>query len=63
MTNLEIILSIALYLIIGLWLSYKREWYKHDEDQVLSMLFAIAFMPLNFITIIIRELILRKWNN
>ena len=67
MTTLEIILSLMLYISFGMWLCFKRNWYKSMELEIDGILFmnalAIVFMPLNFIIIVFRELILREWDN
>ncbi len=67
MTTLEIILSLMLYISFGMWLCFKRNWYKSMESEIDGLLFmntlAIVFMPLNFIIIVFRELILREWDN
>lgn len=68
MTTLEIILSLILYILIGLWITYKRNWYKSsilnsDGDIFTFNLFAVLLMPFNLIIVILREFIIREWNN
>ena len=67
MTTLEIILSTILYISLGLWITYKRNWYngmRQDNAERFNInLLAVVLMPLNLIIVIFRELILREWDN
>jgi len=67
MTTLEIILSLMLYISFGMWICFKRDWYESQATDGGEALFlngiAILCMPLNLIIIIIREFILRDWDN
>ena len=66
MTALEIFLSIVLWVIIGLWLSYKRNWYQeHNElpgpDKGLAVFLNIIFMPLVLLYTIFFEYLNDDW--
>lgn len=67
MTTLELILSILLYISLGMWICHKRNWYNKScdglDDSLFLNGFAIAFMPINLIIVLIRELILREWDS
>jgi len=66
MTNLEIILTAIIYLIIGLWICWKRDWYPDDISNGINpvtVIFALIFMPINLLIIFIDEFVLKKWNN
>lgn len=65
MTALEIILLIILWVIIGTWISYKRNWYKgeycpSDKDECILM--NIVFAPLVLIIVLFKYFILGTWN-
>jgi len=69
MTNLEIILTAIIYIIVGLWICWKRNWYKDRfnytglNDGSICIVFALLFMPINLLIIFIDEFLLRKWDN
>ena len=67
MTTLEIILSTILYISLGLWITYKRNWYNgmtlDAGERFFINVLAIALMPLNIIIVIFRGLLLREWDN
>lgn len=58
-----IILSAILYLFIGLWICYKREWYENWETNGLICFIAIVFMPINLLILLIKEFVIREWDN
>jgi len=70
MSNIEISLFIILYIIIGVWICYKRDWYygtTHSFDELIiqtssvCVIYGIILMPLNLIVVFFREFILRRW--
>lgn len=65
MTTLEIILTIIVYLIIGVWICYKRDFYdKYEEDNIpIIMFFATLCMPINLLIVFIKQFILNKWKS
>lgn len=70
-TYLEIILLALLWIFIGCWICYKRDWYKkgfsgyanNSGEQELRCLCAVVFMPFNLIWTIIITYIYEDWNN
>ena len=67
MTGLEIFLSMVLWVIIGLWISWKRTWYKdnklmNDEKIVtLGIVLNIVLMPLVLLWTIFDEYANDDW--
>lgn len=65
MTTLEFVLITIIYIAIGLWISYKRDWYVGWCDdlgwQGFVNIVSIAFMPINLIIVLIKEFFIRKW--
>lgn len=63
-----LILSLILYLFIGLFICNKRNWYKsydniNDSPPSEIIFIAISLMPINFIMVFYKEFILREWDN
>lgn len=65
MTTLEFILTIILWLFVGIWICSKREWYGSDgdDDFVIRNIFAIIIAPLNFLWTFIDIYVISKWDN
>ena len=67
-TYLEIILLALLWIFLGCWICYKREWYKdgfngYDGEQQFRCIGAVVLMPLNLIWTLIITYIYEDWNN
>ena len=65
---LENIQTIIIWIIIGSWISYKRNWYdKHrgDDDlpQEILILVTVVFAPIALCFAIFERLILKKWSD
>lgn len=63
MTNLEIILTILIYIIIGGFVFYKQIKvleYDYDLPEVPS-LFSGIFWPITIIIVFIKKIIIQKW--
>jgi len=65
----ELLIAI-LWLIIGVWICWKSDWYDDYSDDDISgvlpqiiCILAIICMPLNLIITIIRHYICTKWKN
>lgn len=58
-----VIETITLWIIIGAWICYKRDWYESSEAPGLWIVVATVFMPINFLIIFFQMFILDKWNN
>jgi len=67
MSNLEILLLCIIYLILGIWVCYKRNWYKNQNlilcGVVFYSIFAIILMPINLIIVLFCEFIIKDWEN
>ena len=63
MTGLEILLSIIVYISLGLWICQKRSWYEGYEEPFMTCLVACALTPLNLVVVVFGQFILRKWDN
>ncbi len=63
--NMVYILISIIWILLGLWICEKREWYKHIEKdfQSTACCIAIVFSPLNLIFVLIREFVVHKWDN
>lgn len=67
MTTLEVILIIILWVNLGFFLAYKRNWYpeKSNDDMPSSVriTFSVVLAPLNFLVIFVQVFLINKWNN
>lgn len=63
--NYEIAFYALLWLVVGIWICYKRDWYNgitsSDRDFVLFA--AVVFAPCNLIILLFKEFILKDWDN
>lgn len=59
--NLE---RVIIWLILGLFICYKRNWYEADEiDPTFTCIIAIVFAPINFIVVFFKLFFLNKWED
>lgn len=76
MTNLEIILTISIWIIVGFWISHKRDWYKGsrytsaefmpnptESDRILRIIMGILASPISLLVAFIIEFVIRDWEN
>lgn len=64
LTHLEIILLGILWIIVGCWICYKRNWYQYYsslDDQVVNCSFGILFAPANLVIVFFKIFILNGW--
>ena len=62
MTTLETIFIIIDWIILGLFICYKRNWYVDEgEEQVLTCVFAIVFAPINFLLTFVKLYCIDSW--
>ena len=54
-----------IYVVIGVWISYKRNWYKHRSKEMAenSIFFNIIFSPICLILAGFNEFVLKTWKN
>jgi hypothetical protein len=69
MTTLEIWLILILWVIIGCFICYKRDWYDSYDKQVdgpparFVIIVAIVLMPINFLLVFFQRFFLDPWDN
>lgn len=60
---LNIILIAILWIIVGVWICWKRDWYWDWEMSQLLCVIVIILAPINLLLTIFSEYILEKWKN
>jgi hypothetical protein len=64
MSTFDIFLRIALWFIIGTWVAYKRNWYKHiSEDRDMLVGITIIFGPVSLFIAFVANMLCKKWDN
>lgn len=67
MTILEIIQLIIIWLAVGTFICYKRNWYPaqgmDDMPSEVVCFFAVLFAPINLAIVLFRIFFIDKWNN
>lgn len=67
MTTLEVILIIILWINLGCFICYKRDWYPDkgtdDMPSGIRITFAVFLAPLNFLVVFVQLFLINKWNN
>jgi hypothetical protein len=64
MTTLEIILICIIWIALGFFIAYKRDWYENrGGEHVECVLFSVIGSPINFIITIIKIYFIDKWKN
>ena len=63
MTELEIILIAILWILLGFWIAWKRQWYDEydDDSRFFIVMISIILMPINFLIVFIKVFICTKW--
>lgn len=65
MTTFEIISLILLWIIVGVWISYKRNWYKdfdyEDDVHVFCIGLNILFSPIALVFVLCSRLFIEPW--
>ena len=65
MTNLEQILITILWLLLGLWISYKRNWYVNSIEfgyvNEINVICNLLFAPLTILIALYDEFINTNW--
>ncbi len=60
---LNIILIAILWIIVGVWICWKRDWYWDWEMNHVLCIIVIILAPINLLLTIFSEYILEKWRN
>jgi len=65
MVVLNFITILFIWVVIGVWISFKRNWYKHRAKEMTenAIFFNIIFSPICLILAGFNEFILKKWKN
>jgi hypothetical protein len=65
LTILDMVLIGIIWIILGCWIGYKREWYGYamSDEQSMRVIGGIIFAPINLIVVIFRIMIMEKWDN
>lgn len=63
MTTLEIVLIGVLWVFVGIFISYKRDWYKYEEENEITVFTNILLAPGVLAVSFIRVYCIDKWNN
>lgn len=61
MTTLEIVLISIIWMFIGLFISYKREWYQLEQEPGVSVVCNMLFAPISLIISFIRVYCVNEW--
>jgi len=67
--SMNSLLIAILWVIVGFWIAYKRNWYTKWFDGVdsppasLAILVCVVFAPVSLIIAFVREMLIDKWNN
>lgn len=62
-STMEFTLLLALWVIIALWIGYKRNWYAHVEAPIVFLIANFAFLPINLIVVFCQYFIAQPWIN
>lgn len=66
MTKLELFQSAIIWICLGIFICYKRKWYKDDVvsgDVSFYCIMATIFMPINLFIILIKIFFINEWKN
>ena len=67
MTGLEIVFMFIIWIFVGSFICYKRNWYKdyadYENPSSFYCAFTILFAPVALLIAIFREMVLDSWNN
>jgi hypothetical protein len=59
---MEGILIAILWVIIGFWINYKRNWYAQEDVPSLSCWTSVCFAPINLIIVLFKVFVIKPWN-
>ena len=63
MTGLEIVLIIFIWVIVGLFICYKRKWYVDEKNIGFECFFATVLAPFNLVITFIKVYLIQEWEN
>ncbi len=56
-----IFLTLVLYIITGVWLCYKRDWYQESEKREFICVLAVILAPLNLLWNFVQVFLIDNW--
>jgi hypothetical protein len=60
------IMGAFIWVVVGLWINHKRNWYKHEIDKdtrEISCAFNIILAPIALIIVFLKVFLINPWNN
>ncbi len=59
----EILIGI-LWVIVGIWIAFKRDWYKEapNGDESFCCWVSVIFAPINLIIVLFKVFVIKPWN-
>ena len=59
------IMSIFIWIVVGLWINHKRNWYNGEDTDTreLSCAFNLILAPIALIIVFFKEFLINPWNN
>lgn len=60
---MQILALVFIWVIIGIWMCWKRKWYHDVEFSEACCVVAVIFMPINFVVIFLKEFCINPWEN
>ena len=65
MEMIVFIMSIFIWVVVGLWINHKREWYRSEDKDTreASCFFNIILAPIALIIVFFKEFLINPWNN
>ena len=60
------IMGAFIWVVVGLWINHKRNWYKHEIDKDTrqeSCGFNLILAPIALIIVFFKEFLINPWNN
>jgi hypothetical protein len=63
MTPLEVIFTIFIWIVVGIWICYKYNWYDKTTDWGFGVFFTIIFSPLSLVFAFFEVFLIKPWKN
>jgi hypothetical protein len=64
-----IIMTIFIWIVVGLWINHKREWYRgynfegFEDERRFHCVMNVIFSPISLIIAFLKEFLINPWNN
>lgn len=66
MAVVVLIMTIFIWIVVGLWINHKRNWYKYEVDKDSRenrCFFTVLLSPIALIIVFFKEFLINPWNN